>query len=131
MHHGSAWWRAAGKDDFGGLKFVSISGDIQRPGVYEIPVGTTVAELIDLAGGMRDGGDLKAFLPGGASSNFLPAAAAQTPLDFTAMRDAGSMLGTGAVMVFGAERDLFSLATNLVRFFSQRIVWEMRALPTR
>ena len=117
VHHGSAWWRAAGKDDFGGLKFVSISGDIQRPGVYEIPVGTTVAELIDLAGGMRDGGDLKAFLPGGASSNFLPAAAAQTPLDFTAMRDAGSMLGTGAVMVFGSERDLFSLATNLVRFF--------------
>ena len=77
----------------------------------------TVAELINLAGGMCDGGDLKAFLPGGASSNFLPAEAVQTPLDFTAMRDAGSMLGTGAVMVFGAERDLFTLATNLVRFF--------------
>ena len=117
VHHGSAWWRTAGKDDFWGLKFVSISGDVQRPGVYEIPVGTTVAELIDLTGGMRDGGELKAFLPGGASSNFLPAAAVHTPLDFTAMRDAGSMLGTGAVMVFGAERDLFSLATNLVRFF--------------
>ena len=117
VHHGSAWWSAAGKDDFWGLKFVSISGDIERPGVYEIPVGTTVAELIDLAGGMRGGGGLKAFLPGGASSNFLPATAAQTPLDFTAMRDVGSMLGTGAVMVFGEERDLFSLATNLVRFF--------------
>tara|TARA_B100000029_G_scaffold336179_2_gene328278 strand:+ start:5293 stop:6960 length:1668 start_codon:yes stop_codon:yes gene_type:complete len=117
VHHGSEWWRDAGKDDFWGLKFVSISGDIQRPGVYEIPVGMTVAELIDLAGGMCDGSALKAFLPGGASSNFLPAAAVQTPLDFTAMRDAGSMLGTGAVMVFGAERDLFALATNLVRFF--------------
>ena len=117
VHHGSEWWRDAGKDDFWGLKFVSISGDIQRPGVYEIPVGMTVAELIDLAGGMCGSGDLKAFLPGGASSNFLPAEAVQTPLDFTAMRDAGSMLGTGAVMVFGAERDLFALATNLVRFF--------------
>ena len=114
---GSDWWREVGKDDFWGLKFVSISGDVERPGVYEIPIGTSVHEVIERAGGMRSGVALKAFLPGGASSNFLPASRAHTALDFTAMRDAGSMLGTGAVMVLGEGRDLFSLATNLVRFF--------------
>ncbi|MEX0703621.1 MAG: NADH-ubiquinone oxidoreductase-F iron-sulfur binding region domain-containing protein [Planctomycetales bacterium] len=99
------------------FKFVSVSGDVERPGVYEIPLGTPVRELIEMAGGMRDGRALKAFLPGGASSNFLTADHVDTPLDFDAMRQAGSMLGTGAVIVIGAGRDLYEIATNLVRFF--------------
>ena len=66
---------------------------------------------------MRTGKPLTAFLPGGASSNFLPAGKADTPLDFDAIRAAGSMLGTGAVIVFDETRDLFPLATNLVTFF--------------
>ena len=102
---------------FTGLKFVSISGDICRPGVYEVPSGTTVKQLIELAGGMADDRPLKAFLPGGTSSNFLPAALADTPLDFQRMKEAGSMLGSAGVVVFGEGRDLFPLATNMVRFF--------------
>ena len=117
VHHGPDWWHAQGKEDFSGLKFVCISGDVEQPGVFEIPVGTTVAELIETAGGMKGGRALKAFLPGGASSNFLPASAVHTPLDIDAVRQAGSMLGTGAVVVFDETRDLFALATNLVRFF--------------
>ena len=117
IHHGNDWWQNQGKDEFAGLKFVCISGDIENPGVYEIPVGTTVQELIDLAGGMRENRKLLAFLPGGASSNFLPAEKVATPLEFKAMQQAGSMLGTGAVVVFDETRNLFDLATNLVEFF--------------
>lgn len=117
IHHGADWWHAQGNDGFSGLKFVCISGDVEQPGVFEIPVGTTIAALIEMAGGMRDGKSLKAFLPGGASSNFLPASAADTPIDFEAIREAGGMLGTGAVIVFDETRDLFALATNLVEFF--------------
>ncbi len=117
VHHGSEWWNAQGCDGFSGIKFVSISGDVARPGVHEVPIGTPVAKLIELAGGMRDGTKLKAFLPGGASSNFLTANHVDTPLDFEAMKQAGSMLGTGALIVIGEGRDLFALATNLVRFF--------------
>ena len=117
VHHGPAWWHAQGLGESSGLKFVSVSGDVVRPGVYEIPLGTTVTDLIKTAGGMKEGKPLKAFLPGGASSNFLPASGAGTPLDFEAMKQAGSMLGTGAVVVMNETRDLFSTATNLVRFF--------------
>ena len=117
IHHGAEWWQKQADNDFAGLKFVSISGDVENPGVYEIPVGTTVRQLIEIAGGMQDGQSLKAFLPGGASSNFLTAGHADTPLDFETMQQAGSMLGTGAVIVMAQDRDLFTLATNIVRFF--------------
>lgn len=117
VHHGVDWWNEQGKDDLAGLKFVSVSGDVTNAGVYEIPIGTTVNELIELAGGLPNGEELQAFLPGGASSNFLPADKADTPLDFDAMKAAGSMLGTGAVIVIGRRHNLFDLATNIVRFF--------------
>ena len=117
VHHGSQWWNEQAVGEFAGLKFVSISGDVANPGVYEIPVGMTVSALIERAGGMRNGRSLKAFLPGGASSNFLTAAHADTPLDFEAMQRVGSMLGTGAVIVIDDRHDLFALATNIVRFF--------------
>lgn len=117
IHHGTDWWQRQGKGEFAGLKFTSVSGDVEVPGVYEVPIGTTVAELIELAGGMKDGKTLRAFLPGGASSNFLPADKADTPLDFATMKAAGSMLGTGAVIVIAEGHDLFALATNIVSFF--------------
>lgn len=121
IHHGADWWKTLGAcrdgTQYAGLKFVSVSGDVRRPGVYEIPVGMPVNELIELAGGLPDGRSLQAFLPGGASSSFLPAEKAATPLDFDAMKAAGSMLGTGAVIVISDRHDLFALATNIVRFF--------------
>ena len=117
VHHGNDWWQLQGHEGFSGLKFVCISGDVENPGVYEIPHGLPVSELISLAGGVLDGKRLKAFLPGGASSNFLPAERVDTALDFDAMAAAGSMLGTGAVIVFAEGRDILDHATNLVRFF--------------
>ncbi len=117
IHHGAEWWDKQGVDGFRGLKFVCVSGDITQPGVYEVPVGTTVNDLIDLAGGMKDGQALQAFLPGGASTAILPADKADAPLDFDAMQQVGSALGTGAVILFDETRDLFDLATSLVAFF--------------
>jgi len=117
VNRGADWWREQGRGEVAGLKFVSVSGDVASPGVYEIPLGMPVSELIELAGGLPDGQHLQAFLPGGASSNFLPASAVDTPLDFDSMKAAGSMLGTGAVIVISDRHNLFDLATNIVTFF--------------
>jgi len=114
---GSDWWRAQGSDGHPGLKFIAVSGHVERPGVYEIPLGTTVAQLIERAGGVSGGRTLKAFAPGGASSNFLPPERADTPIDFGSLADAGSMMGSGALMVVAEGTPLLPLAANIVRFF--------------
>jgi NADH:ubiquinone oxidoreductase subunit F (NADH-binding)/NADH:ubiquinone oxidoreductase subunit E len=117
VRRGPAWWKGQGKEGFAGLKFIALSGHVEKPGVYEVPVGTTVRELIALGGGVKDGRRLKAFAPGGASSNFLPASQVDVPLDFAALAKAGSMLGSGAVVVVAEGTDMLALATNVVRFF--------------
>jgi NADH:ubiquinone oxidoreductase subunit F (NADH-binding)/NADH:ubiquinone oxidoreductase subunit E len=117
LTRGSAWWQAQGRPGFAGRKLIAVSGHVTYPGVYEIETGTTVRELIDTAGGVKDGRPLYAFAPGGASSNFLPAALADVPLDFNAVAKVGSMLGSGALVVVAAGTDLLDLATNVVRFF--------------
>jgi NADH:ubiquinone oxidoreductase subunit F (NADH-binding) len=115
---GADWWRAQGVRGASGLKFISVSGHVARPGVHEIPMGTTVAELIDRCGGMAEGMKLLAFAPGGASSNFLPASKADVPLDFKTLADAGSMLGSGALVVVGDRgANLLELGANVTRFF--------------
>jgi NADH:ubiquinone oxidoreductase subunit F (NADH-binding)/NADH:ubiquinone oxidoreductase subunit E len=117
VRRGPDWWKAQGKPGFAGLKFIALSGHVERPGVYEVPMGTTVRELIDMGGGVSGGRALKAFAPGGASSNFLRASQADVPLDFAALARAGSMLGSGAVVVVAEGTDMMALATNVVRFF--------------
>jgi NADH:ubiquinone oxidoreductase subunit F (NADH-binding)/NADH:ubiquinone oxidoreductase subunit E len=117
VQRGADWWRRQGKPGFAGLKFMALSGHVQQPGVYEVPMGTTVRELIQLGGGVLDGRELKGFVPGGASSRFLPAAAVDTPLDFDTVLRAGSVLGSGAVVVVAEGTDMRALATNVVQFF--------------
>ncbi len=117
LHHGADWWAAQGVGEYKGLKFLSVSGDVANPGVYCVPMGTTVAELLKQCGGVPGGAKLAAFAPGGASSNFLPAARQDVALDFQALQAAGSMLGSGAVIFVAAGRDLVELAANEVRFF--------------
>ena len=115
---GAEAWCAHGAGEAAGWKFLSICGDVAMPGVACVPMGTSVRTLIEEhAGGMRSGVALKAFSPGGASAPFLPASAVDTALTFEAMEDAGSMLGSGAVLVVGEGRDMLDLATNVVRFF--------------
>jgi NADH:ubiquinone oxidoreductase subunit F (NADH-binding) len=114
---GAAWWKSQGTNGCAGIKFIAVSGHVEKPGVHEVPLGTTVRELIDLAGGMKDGKRLLAFAPGGASSNFLLADKADVKLDFAELAKAGSMLGSGALVAVAEGTDLFALATNVTKFF--------------
>jgi len=117
LERGAAWWAAQGKGDYKGLKYMCVSGDVARPGVYCVPWGTTVDELLTLSGGITDGKALYAFSPGGASTSFLPASKRNTALDFKAMQEAGSGLGTGAMVYMAAGRDVLELAISEVKFF--------------
>ncbi len=117
LHRGAEWWKEQGVNGGAGLKFFAISGDIARPDVYCVPMGTTARELIELAGGLPEGLELQAFQPGGASSNFLGPDQLDVPLDFKPLAEAGSMLGSGAVVVMGDRTNLLAAATNVLRFF--------------
>ena len=115
---GGAWWAAQGYNGTGGLKFLAVSGHVKQPGVYEVPLGLPVRQLLfEYAGGMRHGRALKAFAPGGASSGFLPASMVDIPLEFRALAEAGSMLGSGAVVAVAEGTCMLDLALNVVRFF--------------
>ena len=100
-----------------GLKFFAVSGHIEKPDVYCVPMGTTTRELLELAGGVSEGRELLAFQPGGASSNFLGPEHLDVPLDFGPLAEAGSMLGSGAVVAIAEGTDLLAAATNVLRFF--------------
>jgi NADH:ubiquinone oxidoreductase subunit F (NADH-binding)/NADH:ubiquinone oxidoreductase subunit E len=114
---GAAWWKEQGAGESAGLKFFAVSGHVERPGVYCVPMGTTARQLLDLAGGVLGGQRLGAIQPGGASSNFLGPASLDVPLDFGSLREAGSMLGSGALVVMAEGTDLLAAATNVLRFF--------------
>ena len=98
VNGGSDWFRTMGTEKSPGPKIYSISGHVQRPGQYEAPLGTTLRELLELAGGMK--GELKFWTPGGSSTPLLTTKHMDVPLDFEGAAEAGSMLGTTAVMVF-------------------------------
>jgi formate dehydrogenase beta subunit len=114
---GAQWWRDQGDGDSEGLKFFAVSGHVERPGVYCVPMGTTVGALLDRAGGVSGGRELGAVQPGGASSNFLGPDGLDVRLDFDSLADAGSMLGSGALVVMAEGTDLLAAATNTLRFF--------------
>jgi NADH:ubiquinone oxidoreductase subunit F (NADH-binding) len=117
LARGAEAWKALGVRGASGLKLIALSGDVVRPGVYEVPMGTTIGELVELSGGVTGGRRVLAIAPGGASSNFLRGDALDTPLDFKALAARGSMLGSGAVLIVAEGADLVDLATNVVAFF--------------
>jgi formate dehydrogenase beta subunit len=119
---GAAWWNAQGAPSqtgatHAGLKFFAVSGHVGRPGVYCVPMGITARELLDLAGGVEGGGKLAAIQPGGASSNFIGPDRLDVELDFATLQAAGSMLGSGAMVVMGEGTGLLAAAVNVLRFF--------------
>jgi NADH:ubiquinone oxidoreductase subunit F (NADH-binding)/NADH:ubiquinone oxidoreductase subunit E len=114
---GAPWWQAQGRGDHAGLKFFAVSGHVERPGVYCVPMGTTARELLDLAGGVAGGQRLGAIQPGGASSNFIGPGQLDVELDFGTLQEAGSMLGSGAIVVMAEGTDLLAAAVNVLRFF--------------
>jgi len=114
---GAPWWKAQGRGDHAGLKFFAVSGHVERPGVYCVPMGATARELLDLAGGVTGGRRLGAIQPGGASSNFIGPDQLDVELDFGTLQEAGSMLGSGALVVMAEGTDLLAAAVNVLRFF--------------
>ena len=128
--NGVDWYKAQGQGGAAGLKFVGVSGDVRRPGIFIIPMGLPVSEVIfNHAGGIRDGKQLKAFAPSGPSSGYLPASMADVRLDFKSLASIGSMLGSGAIVVCAEGTCMLDMALNAVNFFPQRILREMRAVP--
>jgi NADH:ubiquinone oxidoreductase subunit F (NADH-binding)/NADH:ubiquinone oxidoreductase subunit E len=119
---GADWWKsqgAVGRDgaEHAGLKFFAVSGHVERPGVYCVPMGTTARALLGLAGGVSEGRNLGAIQPGGASSNFIGPGQLDVELDFGTLQAAGSMLGSGAMVVMAEGTDLLAAAVNVLRFF--------------
>jgi formate dehydrogenase beta subunit len=114
---GAGWWKSQGAGGGTGLKFFAVSGHVARPGVYCVPMGSTARQLLEAAGGVSGGRALAAIQPGGASSNFLGPDKLDVPLDFDALAKAGSMLGSGAMVVLAEGTDLLAAATNVLRFF--------------
>jgi NADH:ubiquinone oxidoreductase subunit F (NADH-binding)/NADH:ubiquinone oxidoreductase subunit E len=115
---GVEWYKNAGVGGSRGLKFVGVSGHVVRPGVYEVPMGTTMREVIyGNARGIRGGRGLKAFAPSGPSSGYLPASIVDVRLDFQALADAGSMLGSGAIVVCDDTTCMLDMALAAVKFY--------------
>jgi len=100
VEHGHAWFASMGTEKSKGFGIFSLSGHVARPGQYEAPLGITLRELIDLAGGVREGHQLKFWTPGGSSTPLLTDEHLDVPLDFEAVGAAGSMLGTRALQIF-------------------------------
>jgi formate dehydrogenase beta subunit len=118
LTRGAEWFKAAGAGGSRGLKFVGISGHVVRPGVYEVPMGTPMREVIYRnAGGIPGGRALKAFAPSGPSSGYLPASMVDVPLDFKALAEAGSMLGSGAIVVCDDTTCMLDMALTAVKFY--------------
>lgn len=121
MQHGADWYQglSGGLSDDGGTKLYGVSGLVERPGLWELPIGTRGGEILDLAGGMREGHTLKTWLPGGGSTGFLLPEHLELAMDFDTIGQYGSRLGTGLMAVVSQRQSLVSLLRNLEQFFSR------------
>jgi NADH:ubiquinone oxidoreductase subunit F (NADH-binding) len=116
--NGVDWYKKQGINNVPGLKFVGISGDVARPGIFEVPMGTSYRDLIyKYAEGVTNGKPLLGFAPSGPSSGYLPASQVDLPLDFNALAAAGSMVGSGAIVVCAEGRCMLDMALNATRFY--------------
>ncbi len=118
IRNGGAAYLACGKPNNGGTKIYSVSGDVELPGNYEVPMGTPFAKLLEIAGGVRSGRTLKAVIPGGSSSPILPGSIMMDlTMDYDAIAKAGSMLGSGAVIVLDDSRCMVKSLQRLSYFY--------------
>ncbi|MBA2492694.1 MAG: NADH-quinone oxidoreductase subunit NuoF [Gammaproteobacteria bacterium] len=118
MRNGAKWFADFGTEKSGGVKCFSVSGHVERPGNFEIPMRTPFAELLEMAGGMRGGRALKAVIPGGSSVPVLPGdVMMQTRMDYDSIVKAGSLLGSGAVIVMDDSTDMVEVLRRISRFY--------------
>ena len=119
---GGEWYRglSQGKSTDGGTKLYGVSGRARRPGVWELPMGTTAREILEVhAGGMQDGLKLKAWLPGGASTDFLLPEQLDLAMDYDTIAKARSRMGTGLLTVVDDKQDMVAVVRNLEEFFAR------------
>jgi NADH-quinone oxidoreductase subunit F len=118
VEHGADWYKRHGTEKSTGTKVVSVSGNVQRPGNYEIELGIPARELVyDLAGGPPPGRKVKCWFPGGSSAPVLLEEDLNLPYDFESMAEAGSMLGSGAIIVIDDSVPIVSVALRLAEFY--------------
>jgi NADH-quinone oxidoreductase subunit F len=142
INNGAAWFRGLGRGKDTGTKLYGVSGKVKRPGLWELPMGTPVREILEEhAGGMRDGLKFRGLLPGGSSTPFIIEEHLDTPMDFTEMPKAGSRLGTGTMIVLDDHTCPVGMTWNMMRFFGREscgyctpcwsgLVWAERILKS-
>jgi NADH-quinone oxidoreductase subunit F len=119
VQRGAEWFAGIGTAESKGPKIFSVSGHVNRPGNYELPLGTSLSEIIyEYAGGMRDGKKLKAVIPGGASTPMLTADQVDIPMAFETLDKVGTALGTGAIVVMNEETCMVEAARRISKFFA-------------
>jgi len=121
FQRGGDWFRSLARTKSGaGTKLYCVSGKVQKPDCFELPIGTRLSEIIEgNAGGMTPGSEFKACLPGGASSGFMPKKYYDIEMDFEPLKEAGQRLGTGAIMVFDQNTCLVGATLNLIQYFAR------------
>ena len=118
INNGPEWFSSLGTKDSPGFKCFSVSGHVNKPGNYEIPLGTPFKELLELAGGMKDGKKIKAVIPGGSSVPVVPGKVMmETNMDYESIAKAGSMLGSGAVIVMDEDTNMVEVIHRIARFY--------------
>ncbi len=118
LRKGADWFMEQGKPNNGGPKIFSVSGHVNRPGNYEIKLGTPFKDLLEMAGGVRNGNKLKAVIPGGSSMPVLPAATMmELTMDYDAIQKAGSGLGSGAVIVMDETTCMVRACRRISQFY--------------
>jgi NADH-quinone oxidoreductase subunit F len=118
MEKGGEWFKDLGVENSGGTKLFSISGNVNNPGVFEVPMGTPFAKLLELAGGVKEGRTLKAVIPGGSSSPVIPGEQMmELTMDYDAIAGAGSMLGSGAVIVIDDSQCMVKILERMSYFY--------------
>lgn len=118
LEKGGEWFLNQGKPNNGGFKLFSVSGHVNKPGNFEIPLGTPFKELLRLAGGMREGRKLKCVIPGGTSMPVLPAdIMMKTDMDYDSIKNAGSMLGSGAVIIMDDSTCVVNVMLRIAEFY--------------
>jgi len=120
LKHGAGWFKALSPDSDAGTKIYAACGRGKSPGLWELPMGTTIREILyQHAGGMADGLKLRGLLPGGASTDFLLPEHLDTPMDFASISKVGSRLGTGGLIVLDDQNCPVAMVLNLLKFFAQ------------
>lgn len=119
INHGGQWFADLGTDENGGNKLYALSGHLNKPGIYELPMGTPLRELIEVhGGGIKDGKKLKAVIPGGSSTPVLTPDEIDVPMDFASLQKIGSMLGSAGVIVIAEPTCMVWALAKLTKFYA-------------